>query len=177
MTVPDTVEPVLGWRCWRVRDSPEGLVLLSACRSARWSPGWPLEAACDRGHAPPSLACTCGIYAAREPGLPHAYLPPHVRAADRIRTEALLGYDVVMAVGLVALWGGVIECEWGWRAQYAYPVELWVPSGVRHFRRQGGSAEVFGSARVASALSALYAVPVGVATSLRPDALSALRAA
>ena len=171
MQVPDAVEPVVGWRCWRLRDSPEGFALTSACRPVRWDPGRPLEASCEACQAPPGRGCTCGIYAAAEPRLPHAYLPPHVKAADRIRTQAILGYDVVMAVGLAALWGSVIECEWGWRAQFAYPTSLYVPTGIRHFRRSPAGVEIFDSARVASALSDLYGVPVGVTWSLKPEAL------
>jgi hypothetical protein len=32
------------------------------------------------------------------------------------------------AVGRVALWGVVIECERGWRGMYAYPARLYVPT-------------------------------------------------
>jgi hypothetical protein len=174
VVVPDAVEPIVGWRCWRIGDSPEGFVLSSACRGARWAPRWPLEASCDRGHRSPALGCTCGIYAAGEPRLPHQYLPPHVKAADRIRTQAILGYDVVMAVGLAALWGEVIECDWGWRSQYAYPSRLYVPTGIRHFRRTRRGVEIFDSRRLAAALAALYGISVEVTSSLRPDALASL---
>jgi len=171
MRVPDAVEPVVGWRCWRLHDSPGGFTLASACRPVRWEPGRPLEARCELGHVPPSRGCSCGIYAAAGPRLPHTYLPPHVKAADRIRTQAILGYDVVMAVGLADLWGDVVECEWGWRAQFAYPKSLYLPTGVRHFRRSPASVEIFDSARLAAALSELYRIPVVVTRSLKPEAL------
>jgi hypothetical protein len=174
VSVPDGIEPVVGWRCWRVMDSADGLVLASACRPTRWAPGWPLEASCDAGHRAPRSSCTCGIYAALEPRLPHRYLPPHVRAAERIRTQAILGYDVVMAVGLVALWGGVIECEWGWRAELGYPRRLFVPTGVRHFRRTRRGVDSFDSLRLAAELEALYGVSTRVTPSVRPEALLAL---
>jgi hypothetical protein len=151
--------------------------LRSACRPTRWAPGWPLKASCELPHRSPAIGCACGIYAAFEPRLPHAYLPPHVKAAERIRTQAILGYDVVMAVGLVELWGHVIECEWGWRAQHGYPKALWVPTGIRHFRRRRGKVEIVDSERLASALGGLYGVPVGVASSFQPEALAALQAA
>jgi hypothetical protein len=172
MLVPDAVEPVVGWRCWRLRDSLDGFALVSACRPVRWEPGRPLAASCFDGHAPPRSGCTCGIYAATEPRLPHAYLPPHVKAADRIRTQAVLGYDVVMAVGLAALWGEVIECDWGWRAQYAYPRSLYLPTGIRHFQRSPTGVEIYDSARLAAELSTLYGVPVSVTGSLKPETLA-----
>ena len=31
-------------------------------------------------------------------------------------------------IGTVSLWGGVVECEHGWRAGFAYPREIFVPS-------------------------------------------------
>jgi hypothetical protein len=172
MLVPDAVEPVVGWRCWRLCDSSDGFALVSACRPVRWEPGRPLEASCEADHAPPRIGCACGIYAAGEPRLPHTYLPPHVKAADRIRTQAILGYDVVMAVGLVALWGQVLECDWGWRAQLAYPRSLYLPTGIRHFQRWQGGVEIYESERLAAELSSIYGVPVCVTGSLKPEALA-----
>jgi hypothetical protein len=173
MRVPDAIEPVVGWRCWRVVDAPAGFRLLSACRQVPWSPGRPLRAACEpRGHAEPTLDCTCGIYAAAEPVVPAAYLPPHIKATATIRTQALLNYDVVMAVGLVALWGEVVECSFGWRAQFGYPARLFLPRGIRHFRRRGRVAESFDSTRVGAELGEGYGVPVEVVESLHPGALA-----
>lgn len=171
MRVPDAIEPIVGWRCWRISDSPDGLVLLSACRPTRWAPGWPIESRCEQhGHPVPGRACTCGIYAAAEPILPVDYLPPHVKATATIRTQALLGYDVVMAVGRVALWGTVVECSFGWRAERGYPVELAIPRGIRHYRRSGRLADSYDSGRVADELAALYGIPVVVVDSLHPAA-------
>jgi hypothetical protein len=95
-----------------------------------------------------------------------------VKAADRIRTQAILGYDVVMAVGLVALWGEVVECEWGWRAQFAYPRSLYLPTGIRHFQRSRAGVEIYESTRLAAELSHLYGIPTAVTGSLKPDALA-----
>ena len=33
-------------------------------------------------------------------------------------------------VGKVALWGKVIEAEHGWRAELAYPTEIWIPPSL-----------------------------------------------
>jgi hypothetical protein len=32
----------------------------------------------------------------------------------------------VDVIGEVEIWGRVIECENGWRSEYAYPKELWL---------------------------------------------------
>jgi hypothetical protein len=174
VVVPDAIDPVVGWRSWRVRDGGDGFVLVSASRDAPWPPGATLAAACEAGHPAPCGACTCGIYAAREPGPAVEYLAPHVKAAERIVTPEILGYDAVLAVGLVALWGSVIVCEWGWRAQYAYPRELFVPAAVKHYRRRRRLVEIFDSEAIAAALADAYCVGATVTRSLRSAALAEL---
>jgi hypothetical protein len=57
------------------------------------------------------------------------------------------------AVGRVALWGVVIECERGWRASYAYPARLYVPTRSTARRPRLSPREV------ADGLAA-YGVPV-----------------
>jgi hypothetical protein len=42
--------------------------------------------------------------------------------------DAAAGETIQYAVGRVSLWGVVIECERGWRAAYAYPARLYVPT-------------------------------------------------
>jgi hypothetical protein len=177
VSVPDAIEPVVGWRCWRVRDSADGFVLESATNATRWPPRFALEAACDdvEGHRPPLPTCRCGIYAARDPGLVVGYFPPAIRPARTIITPAILGYDTVVAVGLVSLWGEVVEAGHGWRGQFAYPKELHVPSAVKHYRRRHGKRfDVFDSSDLAAALSALYDVPASVTRSVRPAELATL---
>jgi hypothetical protein len=171
--LPDALEPVVGWRCWRIRDTREGLVLTSVNRPTRWAPGFALESSCERaGHRGPASACSCGIYAAREPSLVAGAVPPAIRAVSRIVTPAILGYDTVLAVGLVSLWGEVVEAEAGWRGRFAYPRELFVQAAARHYRRHSrASVDILDSDDLARALGELYAVPARVARSLRPDEL------
>lgn len=60
---------------------------------------------------------TCGVYAARKRELAESLLnelPPLVEP---------------VAIGLVSLWGRVIENLDGWRAQYAYPYDLELLNG------------------------------------------------
>jgi hypothetical protein len=79
-----------------------------------------------------------------------------------------------MAVGLVSLWGKLIECDWGWRGELAYPRQLYVPIGVRHYRRTRHGVVSFDSVGLASGLEELYRVPARVTASVRPEALLAL---
>jgi hypothetical protein len=57
----------------------------------------------------PEEACACGIYA--------------LRSRQRLLSSSYFGLDG--AVGSVYLWGKVIPGEDGYRAEYAYPRELW----------------------------------------------------
>ncbi len=150
MRVPDAMEPVVGWRCWRVRDSPEGFALTSACRPVRWEPGRPLEASCEACHGA-ARARVHLRHLRRRGASASACLPPAAREGGGPDPHpAILGYDIVMAVGLAALWGAVIECEWGWRGAVRLPDEPLRPvAGIRHFRRSPAGVEIFDSARVA----------------------------
>lgn len=118
MNVPDYIEPVVGWRVWRVARDRERLVLLSGVFDDLWEPGCEAVAFCKRGrrHRAPVKRCSCGVYALREPAGLARYL---VGRDDR---------DVVhRVIGLVALWGRVVEADGGWRAERAYPTRIWVP--------------------------------------------------
>jgi hypothetical protein len=134
--VPDAIEPELGWRAWDVVELDGSLRLCSLAFWTIWQPGAGARATCRRslfnpgrapvGHAAPDLSCSCGIYAARSARQVLAY-------ARRFRPRS----DTVQRViGTVSLWGTVVECEGGWRAERAYPSTLYVPS-FRRRRRLG----------------------------------------
>jgi hypothetical protein len=114
--------PYLAFRHWHV----DGDRLCSvgrhplpsaACPSGAGASGrieWPVERItalpCASGPAP-VLACSCGLYATRElkdPGPAWRSGPHYARHM----------------IGAVALWGRVVEHEWGYRAQHARPVAL-----------------------------------------------------
>ena len=63
-------------------------------------------------HAPPSAGCTCGVHTA----------PVRSEAAGILRRHR--AGTGVAAIGRVALGGGVIERDLGWRASFVYPVRL-----------------------------------------------------
>jgi hypothetical protein len=73
-------------------------------------------------HEPPNADCCCGIYAIRS---------PHVAAVSLRGETPGRQRPLARVMGMVALWGRVVEAESGWRAQFAYPAALYVPSGTR----------------------------------------------
>ncbi len=120
MTAPDFVEPLVGYRAWRLEAGGK-LVPWSAGREGTWVPGVN-TAACRfdpraRDHAPPGPRCTCGLYAVAD-------------AADRRLRPAS------EAVGAIVAWGDVEVHRTGFRAQHAAIVALALPTtgsaGHRH---------------------------------------------
>jgi hypothetical protein len=96
-----------------------------------WPPGAALEARCHATadhHSTPQADCSCGIYAFKT-------------RQDLEGSE----YGHMPVYGRVALWGRVIEHEHGYRAQRAYPTQLWVAADlaigvVDHLRTKYGVA-------------------------------------
>ena len=115
MIVPDYTAPVVGYRVWQWDSSN-----LKSLNGELWCPGQPLVAQCRRAspHQPPRLECTCGIYSAKS------------------RTQlAGMGLKACGVSGEVYLWGNVVEHRLGWRAQFAYPKSIVLPSESLLFGR------------------------------------------
>ncbi len=127
--VPDRINPVIGWRMWRIAN---GAIWSINVDHVRWPVRDILVARCwmrfqDKGetevgwtiipHAAPQHSCGCGIYAGvRE------LLTEYVQAGYVFQhTE----HPVIF--GEVSLWGVVVEHQRGWRAQIAYPRSFRVP--------------------------------------------------
>jgi hypothetical protein len=132
--VPDFAEPLVGWRLWLVVADGGYLWLESILYATRWSPRRALAAVCvthRRGvlceranakataaHHAPAEDCECGIYAAMQSDTLAPYLEstyPGRAAVERV-------------LGRVRLWGKVIECDRGWRAEHAYPERIYIPT-------------------------------------------------
>jgi len=130
---PDLFEPLLGWRSWRVAERQDGdFALTSVVRSVEWPARSELEAEClrsrwlwwtrrrpHRDHSAPDRDCVCGVYAA-------------ATAAEALRYVDVgegIGVKRPSVVGVVKLWGAVLQCERGWRAAFAYPARLFVIAG------------------------------------------------
>jgi hypothetical protein len=131
---PDLTQAVEGWRAWKVKPElpPFGLppklhsVTYSDCF---WEPRKLARASClfDEEHNAPDTIpveeCTCGFYAAKD--------------LDHLLGEmGYARYDIedgwIRVVGQLALWGKVIEGSQGWRAEYGYPVRIFVPFEAAH---------------------------------------------
>jgi hypothetical protein len=125
---PDFAEPIRAWRVWYIVLRERTLRLRSLYFPLLWEPGCNAEAECRRrcllrpwrrrSHEVPHKPCDCGIYATTTPS----------GAADYLRFMRPPPETIQYAVGRVSLWGVVIECERGWRAAYAYPARLYVPT-------------------------------------------------
>lgn len=123
-----SIEPILGWRVWHVDRRPGHEALLSWSQRAEWPPGRRLEAACRAGLLPglrrgcqdaPGRGHSCGIYALRRREDAEALLA-------RIGSFGSAVGRLPAAIGRVSLWGRVIENTEGWRAQFAYPYDLFL---------------------------------------------------
>ena len=128
---PDYVEPVLAWRTWLAVREGRRVTLRSVVFPTRWSPARPAVAAClrtpsffervrkkTRAHLAPASECACGIYGAALP-----------TASSYLGTPVNGAHVVGRVVGIVSLWGNVVECAAGWRASRGYPRHLFVPLG------------------------------------------------
>lgn len=122
---------ILGWRAWEVVEYEEhgGIKvprLAAVGMQGVWPPRRRAEALCGSHvyHDAPSADCSCGLWAVQSR-----------RQAERTALE-YRGREDVMAFGLVALWGRVLKCRLGWRAQYAYPQKLFVMGAETEQSRQ-----------------------------------------
>lgn len=125
---------ITGYRDFDLVSLHDGFILTSR-NNAYWRPRKKMVAYCTaRGlaadHDAPGEHCDCGIYAFSRPDDP-----------DLISQNKVWGE--------IAMWGEVLICETGYRAEYAYPTNLFMrdtgTKGVRH---------------VADELEQMYGVPV-----------------
>ena len=146
----DTAEPILGWRLWHVRPHGAGYRLESFTRHhVSWPARRRLEAGCAaHGGEAPSSGHECGIYAFKSRELAEDLLRRYVGVRHRYGREQEISPAPPgrpIALGSVSLWGRILVREHGYRAQYAYPYELFLLNA---------------DDRIASDLRRLYAVDV-----------------
>ena len=103
-------EPVLAWRSWALSGTGTGERLLLrpvAGRAHPWPPRQIVRATCKRhrSHDAPEVDCRCGLHASQS-----------IAILTRTRCPAVLGR--------VALWGRVVEHDFGYRARFGYPQRL-----------------------------------------------------
>jgi hypothetical protein len=108
---PLSIEPYLGWRCWRLQRIRGKLTLISVTSGEAWPAREPMRARCRRyaRHEAPAVGCMCGLYAASSAkALAHAHVYQHTTTV----------------VGAIAMWGTVMEYTKGARSSLAYPARL-----------------------------------------------------
>lgn len=144
--VPDLIGTVEGWRAWKVaRELPlynTAPKLYSAtAKLYYWIPRQRMEAECKKTRpcsetvGVPGENCRCGFYSAKN--LDHLKDMGYERRG--------VNRNTITVVGRIANWGKVIEGSQGWRSQYAYPIEIFVP---------------FQALGLGRAISEAYGVPV-----------------
>ncbi len=103
--VPDSAEPLLGWRVWHL--DRDGLLKPIVITGQPWMPG-PNEARChmaESKHRAPGRGCVCGFNALHNP-------PNDFRG------------DAGHAIGVIAAWGDIDIYGTGLRAQFAAVIGL-----------------------------------------------------
>jgi hypothetical protein len=119
-----SVEPIEGWRAWRLRRTDDGALRIAPTTPRPdWQPGAQIHATCSGSHTrlymvfnpelqaqhrSPEPGCTCGVHAMKQP-----------LRLRRSRPGKKAG-----VIGTISMWGRVIEHTKGWRAEFAYPARL-----------------------------------------------------
>lgn len=110
--IADGITMITAWRAWGVTNNAGEWRLKALGKNHIWEPKKRLEATCEasKQHPAPQKECTCGVWS--------------FKTLD-VLIPALNAYTVKV-FGNVSLWGRIIETENGFRAQFAYPKELWL---------------------------------------------------
>lgn len=117
------VSAVVGFRAWNVPLFVDEL--RSVAKSSKWKPFQRFEASCETSQCS-GVSCQCGIYAFNKMDLVQKEYTQQDRSKRYVYGECWL-------------WGRVLECAHGYRAQFAYP-KAFVNNGAIAKRM----AEVFG---------------------------------
>jgi hypothetical protein len=135
-------EALVAWRFWGLDESEGTTRLASPFRATPWPVAAPFQAEClatrlggdarRAAHAAPGPRCRCGVYG---------------ESYRRLRTY--LGANVVRpsaspVLGRVLLWGSIVAEGDAWRATYAYPERLLVPTLVHDAYRVAADLEAYG---------------------------------
>jgi hypothetical protein len=104
---------IIGWRIWRMYDG----LLQSVTFSYIWRPGVFERSSTAEG----GWGCNLGYHAFKDK-----------EQADR---EASAHWSPIV-IGSVAMWGEVIECQHGWRSEYAAVRSIFEITGVIRFWRK-----------------------------------------
>lgn len=157
VTIPDTIEPVIGWKGLAVDLNTMELRSIYGFYDYLWPHRKEHTAMCKRDHehegGMPGIDCSCGFYIARSWPIAMGY--------------TFAGGALVEVAG----WGKVIEHRVGWRTRYAYPKRIillnafndqdgfdFAASGDIVYRPAGD----FFTQEIVDVLSEKYGVPVTI---------------
>ena len=107
--VPTAVD---GWRVWCLTTARGRVRLAAVTRDAVWLPQQPAVARCPQhgdGEVP-GADCMCGLYAAS--------------SLRSLRRAGVLRHATIGAIGVVEMWGKLVEHDRGNRSAVAYPARL-----------------------------------------------------
>ena len=119
------VEPVDGYRVWRLTGDGAAIRLVAVTRRTIWPVREPMRATCPEHPADkvPGSDCMCGLYAASSP-----------RSLVR---AGVLQHRTVGALGTISMWGRVVEHDRGMRSSLAYPARVRLVCGPCLSERRG----------------------------------------
>lgn len=108
-----SIEPIVAYRDFVVSPHWEDGPLLRSRNGVAWDAREKHHAICTKsngifGHDAPHVGCACGVYAFTNPDHP-----------DMVSSDAHVWAEIY-------LWGEVLICETGYRAQFAYPKTLFL---------------------------------------------------
>ena len=147
MTPSLVVGPLQAYRCWHVNWNGNQPVLRSVYNATIWPADAPLRATCVKGpgsfaawvrgllsrtakasaHPAPAWGCQCGVYGLSRLKGDELEEVPRVPGRDQDRGA--------VALGVVLLWGRVIQHTDGYRAEYARALKLLRVPPQRHAGR------------------------------------------
>ena len=107
---PLSLEPIRGWRTWHLRRYGSRLRLVSITRPVVWPPLESMRSECASCRAEgPGVSCSCGLYAAS--------------TFEDLRASGLF-FPSTSVVGVISMWGRVVEHDLGARSRLAYPARV-----------------------------------------------------
>ena len=114
-TIPDQIDPVIGYKGLNLIRNFDRWVLISPDMKTPWVPKAPMLALCphDENGRP---GCHCGINV--------------FKTKEQLERSRYRGCNVLARVGL---WGEVQEYEDGYRSEYAYPQHLEILNWNKNF--------------------------------------------
>lgn len=110
MIIPDYFEPIVGWRAWSAVNQRQEGALKSLVNGYYWMPGKAVQCRCMccNGFCKPTMINSSGFYAFKT-------------IKQLLEDNAHRNLNII---GQVYLWGTVVECTRGYRAEFAYPKAL-----------------------------------------------------